>query len=134
VNYSGFMNSAVLPQNAVENTANESPSLKLTRELVLAHGWNSTSFQIINPGIKRWFSEAKDSVVGFVSCNGVRVTAGAMPPHTMKKSATFALKRGSNQFIRIRRITQKSFSERSRSGIRQTGLRLSPRINHYGRN
>lgn len=71
------MKSAITPQNAVENFSNESPSLKLTRELVLAHGWNSTSFQIINPGIKRWFSKANDSVVGFVSCNGVRVTVGA---------------------------------------------------------
>jgi phosphatidylglycerol lysyltransferase len=71
------MNSSALPQNDLENTSNEPLSLKLTRELVLTHGWNSTSFQIINPGIKRWFSEANDSVVGFVSCNGVRVTVGA---------------------------------------------------------
>lgn len=55
----------------------ENPSLQLTRELILTHGWNSTSYQIINPGIKRWFSEKKDSVIGFVSCNKVRVVAGA---------------------------------------------------------
>lgn len=55
----------------------ENPSLQLTRELILTHGWNSTSYQIINPGIKRWFSEKKDSVIGFVTANRVRVVAGA---------------------------------------------------------
>src|SRR6476659_1717392 len=47
------------------------------RELVLAHGWNSTSFQIINPGIKRWFSKAGDAVVGYALSAGVRVAVGA---------------------------------------------------------
>ena len=47
------------------------------RELVLAHGWNSTSFQIINPGIKRWFSKAEDAVVGYALSAGVRVAVGA---------------------------------------------------------
>lgn len=49
----------------------------LARQLVLAHGWNSTSYQIINPGIRHWFSGASDAVVGFVSSSGVRVVAGA---------------------------------------------------------
>ena len=52
-------------------------SLARTRELVLAHGWNSTSYQIINPGIEYWFAPKKEAVVGFVSCAGVRVVAGA---------------------------------------------------------
>ena len=47
------------------------------RRLVLAHGWNTTSYQILNPGIKRWFSTAGDAVVGFVAAGGVRVVAGA---------------------------------------------------------
>jgi phosphatidylglycerol lysyltransferase len=46
------------------------------RELVLDHGWNATSFQIINPGIRRWFSAAGDAVVGYVSSAGVRVAVG----------------------------------------------------------
>lgn len=62
---------------ALQNVPDESLSLKLTRKLVLAYGWNSTSFQIINPGIAHWFAKANDSVVGFVSCGGVRVVAGA---------------------------------------------------------
>ncbi len=57
--------------------AKESASIEAVRKIVLSKGWNSTAYQIINPGIKHWFSEAKDSVVGFVSCNGMRVVAGA---------------------------------------------------------
>jgi phosphatidylglycerol lysyltransferase len=52
-------------------------SLARTRELVLVHGWNSTCYQIINPGIEHWFAPKKEAVVGFVSCAGVRVVAGA---------------------------------------------------------
>ena len=47
------------------------------RRIVLTHGWNATSYQILNPGIRHWFSEANDAVTGFVSCYGVRVAAGA---------------------------------------------------------
>lgn len=51
------------------------PEITRARNLILAHGWNSTSYQILNPGISRWFSS--DAVVGFVSANGVRVGVGA---------------------------------------------------------
>lgn len=52
-------------------------ALEHTRQIILAHGWNSTSYQILNPGIKRWFGAANDSVVGFAQVGGVRVVAGA---------------------------------------------------------
>ena len=52
-------------------------SLERARSLILAYGWNSTSYQIINPGIRHWFAEDGDAVVGFVLCNNVRVVAGA---------------------------------------------------------
>jgi len=55
----------------------ENPSVARARELVLAYGWNSTSFQIVNPGIGRWFSGRGDGVVGFVPAAGVRVAVGA---------------------------------------------------------
>ncbi len=55
----------------------ESALIEPTRELVLAHGWNTTSYQILNPGISRWFSTTNDAVVGFVAACGVRVVAGA---------------------------------------------------------
>ncbi len=51
--------------------------LARTREIVLAYGWNSTSYQILNPGIRRWFASAGDAVVGYVPAAGVRVVAGA---------------------------------------------------------
>lgn len=47
------------------------------RQLVLKHGWNSTCFQIVNPGIKYWFGDGGESVVGYVTSKGVRVVAGA---------------------------------------------------------
>src|SRR3982751_3553647 len=56
---------------------NENPSVARARELVLSYGWNSTSFQIVNPGISRWFSKQGDAVVGFVPAAGTRVVAGA---------------------------------------------------------
>ncbi|HET7602601.1 MAG TPA: DUF2156 domain-containing protein [Gemmatimonadales bacterium] len=52
-------------------------SLERARALVLEHGWNATSYQIINPGIRHWFSAAGDAVVGYVEAAGVRVVAGA---------------------------------------------------------
>lgn len=52
-------------------------SVVRAREIVLAFGWNSTSFQIVNPGIRRWFSARGDAVAGYVSAGGFRVVAGA---------------------------------------------------------
>lgn len=36
------------------------------RQLVLEHGWNSTAYQILNPGIEHWFCQTSPGVVGFV--------------------------------------------------------------------
>lgn len=47
------------------------------RDLVLRHGWNSTSYQLLNPDIHHWFSPANDALVGYVEHLGVRVVAGA---------------------------------------------------------
>jgi phosphatidylglycerol lysyltransferase len=47
------------------------------RELVLRYGWNTTCFQIVNPGLKYWFGDDGESVIGYVRSNGVRVVAGA---------------------------------------------------------
>ena len=48
-----------------------------TRDLVMRYGWNATSYQIVNKGIRRWFSQDGEAVVGYVLKNGVRVVAGA---------------------------------------------------------
>ena len=55
-----------------------STDLQRARDLVMLHGWNATSYQIVNPGIERWFSTSGDAVVGYVRKKGVRVIAG--PP------------------------------------------------------
>ena len=55
----------------------DNPAVARARELVLSYGWNSTSFQIVNPGIMRWFSNDGEAVVGYVGASGYRVVAGA---------------------------------------------------------
>lgn len=51
--------------------------LRRVRELVLRHGWNSTSYQVVNPDIDYWFSSDDEAVVGFVTRCRVRIVAGA---------------------------------------------------------
>lgn len=47
------------------------------RGLVLKHGWNTTCFQIVNPGLEYWFGDDGESVVGYVTSGRSRVVAGA---------------------------------------------------------
>lgn len=47
------------------------------RGLVMRHGWNAVAYQILNPGMRLWFSRAGDAVVGYVSFGRVRIVAGA---------------------------------------------------------
>ncbi len=54
----------------------ETGALALARDLVNRYGWNATAYQILNPGIERWFSARHDAVVGFVTFRGYRVVAG----------------------------------------------------------
>lgn len=47
------------------------------REIVLRHGWNTMSYQILNPGFLYWFHPEKNAVIGYVTVAGYRVVAGA---------------------------------------------------------
>lgn len=47
------------------------------RDLILEYGWNSTAYQLVNPGIAHWFATRGDALVGYVRHAGVRVVAGA---------------------------------------------------------
>lgn len=47
------------------------------RALVLRHGWNAAAYQILNPGMRLWFSRQGDAVAGFAVHGRVRVVAGA---------------------------------------------------------
>jgi len=53
------------------------PALSSARELVLKHGFNSTSYQILNPGIEHWFSRGREAVVGYARRGRVLLAAGA---------------------------------------------------------
>jgi phosphatidylglycerol lysyltransferase len=55
----------------------DSNNYRRARDLVMKYGWNTTCFQIVNPGIEYWFGADGESVVGYVSSGGVRVVAGA---------------------------------------------------------
>lgn len=57
--------------------ASEHNNFEIARELVMKFGWNTTCFQIVNPGIEYWFGPDGNSVVGYVSSGKVRVVAGA---------------------------------------------------------
>ncbi|MFZ1701877.1 MAG: DUF2156 domain-containing protein [Pyrinomonadaceae bacterium] len=67
----------MIPQGSSQTSSTENPDIARAREIVLTSGWNSTSFQIVNPGICRWFSSDGDAVVGFAHAGRVRVVAGA---------------------------------------------------------
>src|ERR1043166_502404 len=47
------------------------------RALVLRHGWNAAAYQILNVGIRLWFSRDGDAVIGYAEHARVRVVAGA---------------------------------------------------------
>ena len=55
----------------------DSSSYRRARDLVMKYGWNTTCFQIVNPGIEHWFSSRGDAVTGFVTANCYRVVGGA---------------------------------------------------------
>lgn len=56
---------------------NRLAALAHARDLVMRFGWNATAYQILNPGIKLWFSSARDAVAGYVPYRRVWVVAGA---------------------------------------------------------
>lgn len=53
------------------------PDLARIRELILAHGYNSTVYQILNPGIEHWLPNGRDAVIGFVREGRRWIVAGA---------------------------------------------------------
>ena len=47
------------------------------RAMVRRRGWNTTSYQILNPGFSFWMDETLDAAIGYVDRHGVRVVGGA---------------------------------------------------------
>lgn len=58
-------------------TSSDRENFERARDLVMKYGWNSTCFQIVNPGMEYWFGSDGNSVVGYFSSGKVRVVAGA---------------------------------------------------------
>ena len=53
------------------------PLEERARRLVLTHGWNAAAYQILNPGISRWFSAKAEAVVGYATWGRFVIVAGA---------------------------------------------------------
>ena len=51
--------------------------VEVARELVMQLGWNTTCYQVLNRGIRRWSDPDRRLLVGFVERNRVRVVAGS---------------------------------------------------------
>jgi phosphatidylglycerol lysyltransferase len=52
------------------------------RELVMTYGWNTTAYQILNPGFEYWFARRAPAVVAYTRRRDVLVVAGApVCPH-----------------------------------------------------
>lgn len=47
------------------------------RRLVLRYGWNTTCYQILNPGFELWFAADADAVVGYVEHHNTCIVGGA---------------------------------------------------------
>ncbi|MDB5294560.1 MAG: Lysylphosphatidylglycerol synthetase, domain of unknown function [Phycisphaerales bacterium] len=61
----------------MRDDAKQAERLAVVRDLVLRHGWNSTCYQILNPGLEHWVDSAGEGAVGFVRQPGYWVAAGA---------------------------------------------------------
>lgn len=47
------------------------------RQHILEFGWNSTCYQIVNPGIEHWWTQDGSGLVGFVRSGRLAIVAGA---------------------------------------------------------
>ncbi len=56
---------------------NSTSKMKIVRNLILRYGWNTMSYQILNPGISHWFSERRDAVIGYVETGTYIIAAGS---------------------------------------------------------
>jgi len=57
----------------MESTA----SIADARELVMTYGWNTTAYQILNPGLLHWYAPNAPAVVAYIRRQDVLLVAGA---------------------------------------------------------
>ncbi len=60
-------------------------TFQLARQIILQHGWNAMAYQVMNPGIVHWFSDDRQSLVGYAKArrypgNRVRMWVAAGGP------------------------------------------------------
>ncbi|HEX3556512.1 MAG TPA: DUF2156 domain-containing protein [Thermoanaerobaculia bacterium] len=62
-----------------------SPAVQRARDVVVRWGWNAMSYQILNPGMRLWFSSGGEGVVGYTCAGKYRVVAGSpvCPPERL---------------------------------------------------
>lgn len=63
--------------------------MSFARRLVLEYGWNSTCYQVLNPGIERWISKDGSALVGYVRSGKTAIVAGAPICHKDRLSSAF---------------------------------------------
>jgi phosphatidylglycerol lysyltransferase len=83
--------------------ATQDSELLRARELVMAHGWNSTSYQILNPGIEYWFAPRMATVAGYIRQRDTLVVAGAPigPRDTLPQAIEMFEQQGRQQGYRV---------------------------------
>jgi phosphatidylglycerol lysyltransferase len=47
------------------------------RDLVMTYGWNTTAYQILNPGLRHWYASHEPAVVAYTRRQNVFLVAGA---------------------------------------------------------
>src|SRR4051812_28178885 len=63
-------------RSPVRSAGLDDPAVERARALVLRHGWNAMAYQILNPGMRLWFSADGEAVAGYVCASNYRVVAG----------------------------------------------------------
>jgi len=61
----------------LDHEANAQPGRERALGLLKRHGWNATSFQILEPGLRYWFDAAGAACVAYVDTGRAWVAAGA---------------------------------------------------------
>ena len=60
-----------------DKTRDQISDIDAARRLILEFGWNAMSYQLVNPGMRLWFSDSASAVIGYVEAGGYRIVAGA---------------------------------------------------------
>jgi phosphatidylglycerol lysyltransferase len=101
-------------------THEDRPDLGRARRLVMAYGWNTTAYQILNPGFAYWFAPDGAAVVAYIRRQNVMLVAGAPvgPAENLLSAAA-----GFEQFARDHecRVCYVCAAERLRAAMASSG-------------